>query len=383
MAAANQPRIILCASAKPPSGSYAAPAMPSSESSGSISATSAGRRTTCRGRAPRAARLAAGLGERLGHRQQVARLDVARVADPDLLAPPHDRVGAADRQQRGHRVRVVTAHHAERPARVAAARARRARAGSRARSPAAELVGDGRPEEPASDHHDVCALTHRPRVSGTRAGDAAVRSGPLIRSRTTCPVAEEAMVPSPRDDSLFVPSRTTEHARTFVSWPCRQELWGDFLNEAENEYAAVIEAIAGFEPVTVIVPPGAVPRLPVGTAFPVDVAELPIDDSWVRDNGRISRRGRTRWRGRRAVRLQRLGGKFAPFADDALLPARLAQLLGMRVYGDDRRGRRADVRRRGHDDHDGVGPVQPQGATPACHARRSRRCCSRTWGSRR
>ena len=26
------------------------------------------------------------------------------------------------------------------------------------------------------------------------------------------------------------------------------------------------------------------------------------------------------------------GGKYAPFADDAQLPARLAQLLGMRVY---------------------------------------------------
>ena len=140
------------------------------------------------------------------------------------------------------------------------------------------------------------------------------------------------MVPSPRDDSLFVPSRTTEHARTFVSWPCRAELWGGFLGEAEEEYAAVVEAIAGFEPVTVIVPPGAVPRLPVGTTYPVDVAELPIDDSWVRDNGPIfvvDGRG-----GVAAVQFgfNAWGGKYAPFADDALLPARLGQLLGMRVY---------------------------------------------------
>jgi agmatine deiminase len=140
------------------------------------------------------------------------------------------------------------------------------------------------------------------------------------------------MVPSPRDDSLFVPSRTTEHARTFVSWPCRAELWGGFLSEAEEEYAAVVEAIARFEPVTVIVPPGAVPRLPVGTKYPVDVAELPIDDSWVRDNGPIfvvDGRG-----GVAAVQFgfNAWGGKYAPFADDALLPARLGQLLGMRVY---------------------------------------------------
>jgi agmatine deiminase len=140
------------------------------------------------------------------------------------------------------------------------------------------------------------------------------------------------MVPSPRDDSLFVPSRTTEHARTFVSWPCRQDLWGEFQAEAEAEYAAVIDAIARFEPVTVIAPPGVVPRLPVETAHPIDVAELPIDDSWVRDNGPIfvvDGRG-----GVAAVSFgfNAWGGKYAPFADDALLPARLAQLLGMRVY---------------------------------------------------
>ena len=94
-------------------------------------------------------------------------------------------------------------------------------------------------------------------------------------------------MPSPRDDALFVPSRIVEHARTFISWPCREELWGGHLAEAEAEYAAVVEAIARFEPVTVIARPGTPPRLPAGTAHPVDVREIPIDDSWVRDNGPI------------------------------------------------------------------------------------------------
>ena len=139
-------------------------------------------------------------------------------------------------------------------------------------------------------------------------------------------------MPSPRDDALFVPSRTAEHARTFVSWPCRAELWGGLLSEAEAEYAAVVAAIARYEPVTVIATPGSEPRLPAGTAFPVDLAELPIDDSWVRDNGPIfvvDGRG-----GVAAVRFgfNAWGGKYAPFADDAHLPVRLAELLGMRVY---------------------------------------------------
>ena len=139
-------------------------------------------------------------------------------------------------------------------------------------------------------------------------------------------------MPSPRDDSLFVPSRTAEHARTFVSWPCRPELWDDHLAEAEVEYAAVVAAIARFEPVTVIVPPGTQPAIPGGTAHPIGVAQVPIDDSWVRDNGPIfvvDGRG-----GVAAVNFgfNAWGGKFAPFDDDAALPGRLAQVLGMRVY---------------------------------------------------
>jgi agmatine deiminase len=139
-------------------------------------------------------------------------------------------------------------------------------------------------------------------------------------------------VPSPRDDSLYVPSRTAEHARTFVSWPCRPELWDTHLAEAEVEYAAVVEAISRFEPVTVIFRPGTQPVFPADTVHPVRGAEVPIDDSWVRDNGPIfvvDGRG-----GVAAVNFgfNAWGGKFAPFADDAELPRRLAQLFGMRIY---------------------------------------------------
>jgi agmatine deiminase len=139
-------------------------------------------------------------------------------------------------------------------------------------------------------------------------------------------------VPSPRDDSLFVPSRTAEHARTFVSWPCRPELWDDHLAEAEVEYAAVVEAISRFEPVTVIFRPGTSPAFPADTVHPVRGAQVPIDDSWVRDNGPIfvvDGHG-----GVAAVNFgfNAWGEKFAPYDEDAQLPGRLAQLLGMRVY---------------------------------------------------
>jgi agmatine deiminase len=140
------------------------------------------------------------------------------------------------------------------------------------------------------------------------------------------------MVPSPRDDALSVPSRTVEHARTFVSWPCRTDLWGGHLAEAEAEYAAVVEAVARFEPVTVIAQPGTTPRLPADTAYEVDVAEIPIDDSWVRDNGPIFVVDGNGGVAAVGFEFNAWGGKFAPFGDDARLPTRLARSLGMRLY---------------------------------------------------
>ena len=139
-------------------------------------------------------------------------------------------------------------------------------------------------------------------------------------------------MPSPRDDSLFVPGRTAEHARTFVSWPCRPELWDDHLAEAEAEYAAVVAAIARFEPVTVVARPGTRPELPAGTVHPVTVEELPIDDSWVRDNGPVFVVDGAGGVAAVGFGFNAWGGKFAPWDDDAQLPSRLAESLGMRIY---------------------------------------------------
>ena len=107
---------------------------------------------------------ARGVDERFGHGQQVARLHVAGVADADLVRPVHDRVRAAHRQQRGHGVGVVAAHHPERATRVAAAEHVALEQDHAPGAAAAELVGDGRAEESAADHDDVRALAHGARV---------------------------------------------------------------------------------------------------------------------------------------------------------------------------------------------------------------------------
>ena len=295
---------------------------------------------------------------------------------PTSSAQSHDRLRAAHREQRGDGVGVVAAHHAERAPGVAAAERGALEQDDAPGAAQAEVVRDRGSEEAAADHDDVCALAHGGGVS--RLAAATVRHPPSGR--------REAMVPSPRDDALSVPSRTVEHARTFVSWPCRADLWGGHLAEAEAEYAAVVEAIARFEPVTVIAQPGTTPRLPADTAHPVDVAEIPIDDSWVRDNGpifvvdgrggvaavrlRVQRLGRQV----RAVRRRRAaaGAAGAVARRCALYEAPLvAEGGGLTFDGEGTR------------DHDRVRPAQPEPQSRASRASASRRCCATTSGSRR
>ena len=84
------------------------------------------------------------------------------------------------------------------------------------------------------------------------------------------------------------PAEWEPHERTIMGWPCRLELWGETLAQARTDYAAVANAISAFEPVTMIANPGeqaAQARALCGDA--VEVVELPIDDSWLRDSGPI------------------------------------------------------------------------------------------------
>jgi len=42
-----------------------------------------------------------------------------------------------------------------------------------------------------------------------------------------------------------------------MGWPCRADLWGDTIARARSDYAAVANAVAAFEPVTMIANAGA------------------------------------------------------------------------------------------------------------------------------
>ena len=87
---------------------------------------------------------------------------------------------------------------------------------------------------------------------------------------------------------MRTPAEWEPHERTLMGWPCRAELWGDEMAQARADYAAVANAIAAFEPVTMIANPGpdsAAARSACGEG--VEITQLALDDSWLRDCGPI------------------------------------------------------------------------------------------------
>jgi agmatine deiminase len=71
-----------------------------------------------------------------------------------------------------------------------------------------------------------------------------------------------------------------------MCWPCRETSWGHTLEQGRREFAAVANAIAAFEPVTMVARnPEQAAQARAMLAGNVDVVVRPIDGSWLRDNG--------------------------------------------------------------------------------------------------
>lgn len=85
-----------------------------------------------------------------------------------------------------------------------------------------------------------------------------------------------------------MPAEWEPHERTWLAWPTGGYTLGDTEADAREAHAAwssVANAVARFEPVTVVVDPGDV-ALARGWLDPsVDLVEAPLDDAWMRDIG--------------------------------------------------------------------------------------------------
>ncbi|MEU3573057.1 agmatine deiminase family protein [Kitasatospora sp. NPDC036755] len=125
-----------------------------------------------------------------------------------------------------------------------------------------------------------------------------------------------------------MPAEWTEHDGCLMAWPVRPDLWGDTLAEVKHEYAAVAQAVAEFEPVTMVAPPGHGDEARAHCGAGVTVVELPIDDSWFRDSAPIFVLDAD---GRRAgvdFRFNAWGRKHSPWDADDRISGLLLDHLG-------------------------------------------------------
>jgi len=83
------------------------------------------------------------------------------------------------------------------------------------------------------------------------------------------------------------PAEWELHDGCLICWPHSRWLWGPLLPKLQAEFAAVAQAINQFEQVTMIAHPGHGDEAANQCGAGVDVIEIPLDDSWVRDSGPI------------------------------------------------------------------------------------------------
>jgi agmatine deiminase len=85
-----------------------------------------------------------------------------------------------------------------------------------------------------------------------------------------------------------MPAETAPHACTWMAWPSRGYTLGDTPEEVEKArqtWAAVANAVAGFEPVRVVAVPGDVDVARRYLRPDVELVVTDLDDAWMRDIG--------------------------------------------------------------------------------------------------
>lgn len=97
---------------------------------------------------------------------------------------------------------------------------------------------------------------------------------------------------SPRPAALGfgLPAEAERHAATWAAWPFDDAEWRGMLAPAREEFARFIDAIAGFEPVRLLVADAesaADVRKRLGVRDAITCIEVPLDDVWLRDSGPI------------------------------------------------------------------------------------------------
>ena len=94
-----------------------------------------------------------------------------------------------------------------------------------------------------------------------------------------------ALATTPREDGFRMPAEWEPHAGCYLIWPERPDNWRWGGKPAQAAFAAVAEAIAEAEPVTVLVSAAQYANARERLPLHIRVVEMSTNDSWVRDSG--------------------------------------------------------------------------------------------------
>lgn len=132
-----------------------------------------------------------------------------------------------------------------------------------------------------------------------------------------------------------MPAEWAPHERCLMAWPTRQKLWRPYFEQAKAEYAAVANAIAEFEPVLMVANTGQGAEARAACTASVEVLELPIDDSWLRDSGPLIVVDDDGGRAGVDFRFNSWGEKYLPYDRDERVSGLLLEHLGVERIGVD------------------------------------------------
>jgi agmatine deiminase len=90
---------------------------------------------------------------------------------------------------------------------------------------------------------------------------------------------------TPTADGFRMPGEFEPHSGCWIAWPERPDNWRLGAKPAQEAYAAVAEAIAASEPVTMAVSDAQFANCRAMLSPEVRVVEVSTDDAWIRDHG--------------------------------------------------------------------------------------------------
>ncbi|MEI8056334.1 MAG: agmatine deiminase [Actinomycetes bacterium] len=150
---------------------------------------------------------------------------------------------------------------------------------------------------------------------------------------------DETLLSTPAADGFRMPAEWARHTGCYLIWPERPDNWRAGAKPAQKAWITLIETIAEYEPVTVLVSARQYQNARGSLSEAIRLIETTTDDSWMRDTGPsfvINDAGDVRgvswtfnaWGGLK-------GGLYFPWAADDLVAPKVCDIERVRVYQPD------------------------------------------------